>query len=237
MKSRTIWLTILIALSLTAIPAQDITHDIDLALELSGLTEAGPPRLLSGNLLLTYDFGRDAADRRIHVVQAAFEHEDFSIRHTFRRNENGIHLLYMPLPENLGTVRYRLIVDGIWTTDPANPTSATDRWGVSLSHFSVPVDPFARVALPRVMEDGMVEFRVRAPGASRVAVAGSFNGWDPFMTPLEEIDSGLFSRTLRLPPGEHLYYFAIDGVRVADPENEEQKWHRNGQMVSVVELP
>lgn len=239
MKSRTVCVVILFVLSLAPLGAQSraIMENIDVALELSGLDEAGPPRMLAGGVLLTYDFGRGAGDRRIHTVQAAFAHEDFSELHYFLKNENGIHLLHTELPPEVRTLRYRLVVDGIWTVDPENPSVVTDRWGVSLSQFEVPVDPFARQRLPIVMDDGTVEFRIRAPGASRVAIAGSFNGWDPFMTPLFETSSGVFSRTLRLPPGQHLYYFAVDGVRVADPENEEQRWHRDGQPVSVVELP
>lgn len=239
MRSRTICATILFALFLAPLAAQmsETFERMDVALELSGLHEAGPPRMLAGELLLTYDFGRGMADRRIHTVQAAFAHEDFSELHNFARNENGIHLLHIALPEDLGTLRYRLVVDGIWTVDPNNPSVVVDRWGVSLSTFDVPQDPFARMSAPTVLDDGVVEFRIRAPGATRVTIAGSFNGWDPFMTPLEESASGVFSRRLRLPPGEHLYYFAVDGARVADPQNEEQRWHRDGQPVSVVELP
>jgi hypothetical protein len=212
-------------------------EDIQVALELSGLTQAGPPRILAGKLLLTYQFGTEATGRRIHTVQAAFAHEEFSTLRSFVRNENGVFLLHIPLPADLETLRYRLVVDGIWTIDPQNQESFTDRWGVALSQFSVPVSRFETERLPVVRNDGSVEFRISAPNAARVSLAGTFNGWDPFMTPLEEVRPGVFSRTLRLPRGEHLYYFAVDGVRLPDPGNEETRWHRNGQMVSVVQLP
>ena len=68
-------------------------------------------------------------------------------------------------------------------------------------------------------------------------VRGSFNGWDPFMTPLRETSPGVFSRRLRLGTGEHLYYYVVDGLRLPDPGNNERKWHRTGLVVSVVSLP
>ena len=41
-----------------------------------------------------------------------------------------------------------------------------------------------------------------APG-SRLGVAGSFNGWDPWRTPLREVEPGRFELDLKLPRGTH----------------------------------
>lgn len=64
-----------------------------------------------------------------------------------------------------------------------------------------------------------VRFVLPAPGASQVAVAGDFNGWDPSEHVLEDPDAdGVFHATLPLPTGTHAYMFVVDGERwVTDP--------------------
>jgi AMP-activated protein kinase-like protein len=64
-----------------------------------------------------------------------------------------------------------------------------------------------------------VRFVLYAPGAHRVAVAGTFNQWDRNATLLVPAgSSGVWTTTLALPVGQHQYAFVVDGGRwVADP--------------------
>jgi 1,4-alpha-glucan branching enzyme len=64
-----------------------------------------------------------------------------------------------------------------------------------------------------------VRFVLYAPGAKRVAVAGTFNQWDQTTAPLVPAGTGgVWSTTLALPVGQHQYAFVVDGRRwVADP--------------------
>ena len=65
---------------------------------------------------------------------------------------------------------------------------------------------------------GIVRFTLTAPQASRVALVGSFNEWNPVATPLERDGrTGAWSVSLRLPPGRHVYAFVVDGDVTADP--------------------
>lgn len=62
-----------------------------------------------------------------------------------------------------------------------------------------------------------VQFRLEVPGATRVAVAGSFTGWQPEYE-LQEVSPGVWSALVPLRPGVHDYTFVIDGTRmVTDP--------------------
>jgi hypothetical protein len=64
----------------------------------------------------------------------------------------------------------------------------------------------------------VVRFELVAPTASRVALVGSFNAWNPVATPLERDSStGKWIVSLRLPPGRHVYAFVVDGDVKADP--------------------
>jgi len=67
-----------------------------------------------------------------------------------------------------------------------------------------------------------VRFVLFAPEAQQVALAGTFNQWDPAATPLVRTGApGVWATTLTLPAGrggQHQYAFVVDGARwVADP--------------------
>jgi hypothetical protein len=55
--------------------------------------------------------------------------------------------------------------------------------------------------------------------AQRVSLVGDFNGWAVDSTPMQRIDAGpVWSVTVPITPGRHVYAFVIDGERwAADP--------------------
>ena len=62
------------------------------------------------------------------------------------------------------------------------------------------------------------QFVFDARGAKRVALVGDFNGWDERAMPLErEAGSSLWSVTVPLLPGRHVYAFLVDSVWTTDP--------------------
>jgi hypothetical protein len=65
----------------------------------------------------------------------------------------------------------------------------------------------------------VVELVLRAPSASQVHVAGDFNGWNQHEAPMRrDSASGLWSATLTLRPGRHVYAFVVDDTLwVPDP--------------------
>lgn len=72
---------------------------------------------------------------------------------------------------------------------------------------------------PQVTPQGIL-FRIAAPGASVVNLAGQFNGWSPEATELVRGDDGLWSVTLALNPAvKHRYKYLIDGLWIPDPAN------------------
>jgi len=76
---------------------------------------------------------------------------------------------------------------------------------------------------PEVHPDGRVTFRVQAPKADKVLLLGDWlkRGEELAMT---KGDDGVWSATAGpFPPGNHIYGFEIDGVKVPDPENAQVK--------------
>lgn len=64
-----------------------------------------------------------------------------------------------------------------------------------------------------------VQLVFRAPAAKRVSVVGDFTGWDPSRAVMtRDSGSGLWSVSLALPAGRHVYAFLVDdSVLVRDP--------------------
>lgn len=50
------------------------------------------------------------------------------------------------------------------------------------------------------------------PEAVNVAVAGSFNDWDPANLPMKRMAAGRWGRDLHLPAGRYEFRLVIDGV-------------------------
>lgn len=72
-----------------------------------------------------------------------------------------------------------------------------------------------------------------APGASRVAVVGPFNGWDPTVHPLVRTTTGDWTITIYLPPGRVVYHFDVDGAVWLDPNDDGRISNARGSQYSV----
>lgn len=70
-----------------------------------------------------------------------------------------------------------------------------------------------------------IQLVFRAPAASQVRVVGDFNGWDKDQAPMaRDSASGLWSATLMLRPGRHVYAFVVDDTLwMRDPRAERAK--------------
>lgn len=148
-----------------------------------------------------------------------------------------------------GDHEYKFVVDGAWQEDADNPRRKADPFGGSNSLVTVGSDgapvvsdasaaptqtpaggaatagpakapaKFA-VGAPRAV-DGGVQFTYHNPGASRVTLAGSFNGWNADQLPLTSDGKGNWVIVHPLPAGKHEYKFVADGTWIADAENPE----------------
>ena len=80
-----------------------------------------------------------------------------------------------------------------------------------------------------------VEFNLIASEAKSVAVAGSFNGWDPKKTPMKEV-GGVWHAKVELSRGRYEYRFVIDGQWLTDPNARESVPNPFGSVNSVVSV-
>jgi hypothetical protein len=197
------------------------------------------------------------ASSGLRKVGVAFAHENFANIYWYRHlvvsqdwlapvllpgqifpdpyKDSGILFHVLEVPVDLLEVEYRIVVNGLWTTDPLNPKSKKDPVS-GLIFSTVSVSARSSKASPQKGMGG-VTFKFNAPAGETVTVAGDFNGWDPFMYELKEYPEGVYSLTLVLPPGKHQYIFYHRGRRFSDPNNPNRVYAKDGSAASVVEIP
>ena len=82
-----------------------------------------------------------------------------------------------------------------------------------------------------------VKFSFLAPNAKSVAVAGSFNKWNPTTHPMKRGLRGKWSYSLKLPPGRYEYRFVVNGSQwVDDPSAKERCFNALGGQNCVVHM-
>jgi enterochelin esterase family protein len=97
-----------------------------------------------------------------------------------------------------------------------------------------PRQGFAPVRSPQVSEDGRVTFRLRAPRATEVVVAGQ---WPNGRTAMTKDGNDVWTITVGpVPAGVWEYSFQVDGVQMIDPGNPAIKPMREPR-TSILHLP
>lgn len=61
------------------------------------------------------------------------------------------------------------------------------------------------------------EFKLYAPQAKRVSLAGSFNNWNTRTLSAKKDSNGTWTVKAKLTPGRHEYKFVVDGSWMNDP--------------------
>jgi len=62
-----------------------------------------------------------------------------------------------------------------------------------------------------------IEFKLYAPSAKKVSVAGSFNNWETKSISAKKDTKGNWSAKVSLKPGKYEYKFVVDGSWQNDP--------------------
>ena len=176
-------------------------------------------------------------------VGIAFEHENFQSIHSFQRlyrsddsteTKKSILFYIMQIPEEMRELRYRLVINGLWSTDPLNPDEIFDySAGMSLSVLKIPYQKEYRTA---VENNGRTRFVYQGESGKRIYLAGTFNNWDPFMYTLEEVMPGRYELYLPLPNGVWYYAYFKDGKQIPDTTNREHVYMNDGRTASVISV-
>ncbi len=225
---------LIILLSIITALAAASDSEGDLHIKVMRTSKAAPPQIHNGHVFFTFQ-----TKTPVRYVGIAFLHEQFRKVHLFQRNDKGVLFFAYPIPEGMTHLDYRLIVDGLWTTDPLNPYTYLDSQGISLSRFEFPKEQLMITSRSPIIreEEQQVVFVFQAEPGKDIYLTGSFARWDPYLYRMEEVRPGLYTLTLRLLPGTHYYAFYKDGKRIRDPLNKEWRRSKEGQEASVLIVP
>lgn len=190
--------------------------------------------LITGKYII---FTADGSARHAGI---AFEHENFQYIHSFQRlyrsedtdTKKSILFYIMQIPEEMRELRYRLAINGLWSTDPLNPDEIFDySAGMSLSILKI---PFQKEYKTAVENNGRTRFIYQGETGKKIYLAGTFNNWDPFMYTLEEVIPGRYELFLPLPKGTWYYAYFKDGKQIPDTTNREHVYTSDGRTASVI---
>lgn len=189
------------------------------------------------------------ASGRARHVGIAFEHEGYRVIHSFKRiirkdetgkprmdasgkREESVLFYVAEIPEATSTLRYRMVIDGLWTVDPLNPMGEYDyQNGMRVSTLAV---ERYEILETKKAADGLVRFTCKARTGASITLAGTFNNWDPFMYEMEETAPGIYELSLPLPRGRWLYAYYDGMSQVRDGTNDERVYTKDGRVASVI---
>jgi hypothetical protein len=202
-----------------------------LHLQVNNLTKAMPPQIRDRKVLLTFQ-----TDHEARYVAVAFAHEEWRVKHMFFKNQNNVYFLVYDLAADSPVpLDYRLIVDGLWQSDPQNKSRVRNDQGIVLSRLSIPATELPAAHTPESFYNGEVEFRYVGKPGLQIALVGNFNNWDPFTSFLEEEEPGHYGIRLALPSGTLLYQFVAGTQTILDPMNVHTGHDANGAKFSIFE--
>lgn len=212
-------------------PAPLMSMDTEVHHRILNIASASEPAIYRRTIL----FSR-AASKGTQAVALAFEHENYRRLYMYERNPHGIFVLAVPIPDGLHRIRYRLVIDGLWTTD-SNTDVEKDSRGIPVSTLTIPSPASAPHPGVKRLPDGTYQFVYRGNPGSGVSLIGDFNRWDPYINPMPEspVHPGLYLVAVSLPADARIYRYVVDGREITDPENPVSA--RNGWGETASRLP
>ena len=137
-------------------------------------------------------------------------------------------------PKGIESISYRLIIDGLWSTDPENPEIRYDK--ESRLNFSFLKLPKEDDAYTKTLSNGFTQFVCLAPTGQKIRLGGSFTNWDSWIYEMSEVSPGRYEITLPLPPGIYYYAYYTGMTAFVDETNHERGYSADGKVVSCIKV-
>jgi 1,4-alpha-glucan branching enzyme len=90
--------------------------------------------------------------------------------------------------------------------------------------------------MAKVVSSKSMEFKLTAPQAKKVSLAGSFNNWDAKGFIAKKDTKGIWKIKTSLKPGRYEYKFLVDGNWVLDPKCKSNVYNSFGTQNSIIEI-
>jgi hypothetical protein len=207
----------------------------ELRVLISGIKSVGAP-YIKGNYMV---FTANGDPRHVGI---AFDFENFRSVHSMERIETtdfdykvtGSFLFYvLAIPKYIDSVSYKLVIDGMWITDPLNPNTAYDKTAGLLSNVRIP--PPA-VPVTAKTASGTTRFAYHGEPGQRIRLTGTFTAWDPYIYTLTETSPGIYELEIPLPRGTYYYKFLRGLTEIIDESNSARVFSSEGLSASVLQV-
>lgn len=88
----------------------------------------------------------------------------------------------------------------------------------------------------KMVRSKLTQFKLFAPQAKKVSLAGNFNNWDTKKLVAKKDTKGNWIIKTSLKPGRYEYKFCVDGSWIADPKANSSVYNNFGSQNSVLEI-
>ena len=225
---------LLILPPLFAREAEVIYEPYELDLLIHNIEKPGAPIITEDYIVFTAEPGN-------RFVGIAFDFEDYKIIHPYQilnsvdadGNKTPKHMFYSYKREHKFTsIKYRVIIDGLWTTDPMNPNKIYDD-NVNL-YFSYIEEPNSIKQYTEIKKPDGVRFIYKGESGLKLRLGGTFTNWDPWIYELKETSKGFYELELPLPKGKYYYNYYIGLTPIVDNTNPNKAYTADGRTSSVI---
>ncbi len=174
-------------------------------------------------------------------VGVAFDFENFQVIHPFQvlhtygidgDQTNEILFYCYERKHQVSSIKYRLVIDGLWTADPYNPNKEYDD---SINLYFSRVDNLGNIEIiTKAKKDESTRFIFKGESGLDLHLAGTFNAWDPWLYTMQETAPGLYELELPLPAGKYYYSYYVGLTPILDNTNPEKAYTRDGRAANVL---
>lgn len=187
------------------------------------------------------DFVVFTAQNSARHVGIAFDFEGFRTIHSFQQLKktdlddevtDTIYFYILEVPKNIKSVKYRLVIDGLWTVDPTNPVQVFDNVAnLLLSQVDIQRQEIPATSVPK---SNLVHFVYQGKPGLRIRLGGTFTNWDSSIYVLNETSPGFYELEIPLPKGTHYYAYYEGITSFIDTTNPERAYTVDGKSASAI---
>ena len=192
---------------------------------------------------LSGDYLVFTAKNDARTVGIAFDFENYNKIHYFHLHKtrdfegtvtDSWFFYVIERPKKINEFSYRLIIDGLWTTDPVNSERYfSNEEGVYLSYMKI---PYATPPATETLDNGYTRFVCISEPGQKIRIGGTFSNWDSWIYEMKEILPGQYEIELPLPDGTYYYAYYTGIKSFIDTTNPLKGYSKDGKIVSCINV-
>lgn len=177
----------------------------------------GPPRFIENGVLFTLpETNGTVAFLRTNI-------DNWQKDYYFKSSLYNVLYAFVPYSTDIKIIKYKININGYWTSDPNNPEYYPDDLGINLSIIETPDEDMYYEEMPIIEETKnivkKITFRYYNPYAKEVNFVCSIDNWNHYSHTMKSFNNGYWEIIKYYTPGTYLYYFLVDGEKKIDVDN------------------